>query len=334
MATVKTSIIVGRFVVFALMIMQCFFLASYPAHYEDQGGWYAISLLFIPAAVMWWWINSNTANLFDVGLFWMMYIWLGVVPLMGIAFGRTGSIIESKGFWNASTLKLTMCITPLLLFLICHTRIATRDVHGEQMSEWSAKALVNVFDGIELLGAILSECNHGISRHFENALLAFACLSFLWWPVGISLDREAANSGNQDRKKLIFSYSIQVLFDTIFLGLRLGLCLRYDKIASIFISKNIIIIIVHSRRIFHFFCGSDDSDDDSHNSTANHQQDESSESSRSIPPRPAGLEGAPRMITVVDFNSSPANALEPTAPPPPFNPQRVNVTDNMSYVVS
>ncbi|KAJ7383229.1 hypothetical protein OS493_030033 [Desmophyllum pertusum] len=49
MAIVKTSIIVGRFAFFVLMVMQCCFLASYPAYYEDEGDWYAVIILFIPA---------------------------------------------------------------------------------------------------------------------------------------------------------------------------------------------------------------------------------------------------------------------------------------------
>ena len=267
MPRVETSIIVGRFVVFALMVMQCFFLASYPAHYEDEGGWYAIFLLFVPAAVMWWWINSNTAHLFHVGIFWMVYIWLGVVPLIGIVFGRTGEEVKRGGFWNGSTLKMTLCITPLLLFLICHTRIATRDIHGGQISEWSTKALMNLFDGIELVGVILdeNECNLGIPKDFKNTLIAFTCISFLWWPIGMAADQDC------DEPVLVsFCYSIQLLFDTIFLGLRLGLCLGYGKNVSVFISKNIIFIAVHSRRIFNFCCGSDDSDDDS---TVNQQRE-------------------------------------------------------------
>lgn len=141
MATVKTSIIFGRFVFFALMATQCFFLASYPACYEDEGAWYAVSLLFFPAAMMWWCLNSIDATLDEVYIFWMLYIWLGVVPMISIVFSKTGDKVENKGFWNANTLKMTLCITPLLRFLIRHTGIAARDrdVHVTEVSEWSAK---------------------------------------------------------------------------------------------------------------------------------------------------------------------------------------------------
>ena len=290
----------------------------------------------VPAAVMWWWINNNTADIIHVGAFWMLYIWLGVVPLIGMVFGRTGEKVEKKGFWNGSTLKMTLCITPLLLFLICHTRIATRDIHGGQISEWSTKALMNLFDGIELVGVILdeNECNLGIPKNFKNTLIAFTCISFLWWPIGMAADQGFGAPA------LVLAYDsiqqIQLLFDTIFLALRLGLCLGYGRNVSIFMSKNIIFIAVHSRRIFNFCCGSDDSDDDS---TVNQQQAESSEPSMPAAPPPAVAENTPRVINVLRLNSLSAVAplqsdlsdVPATAPPerdrpPPYNPRR-NVPD-------
>lgn len=278
MARAKTSTIVGRFVFFALMVTQCFFLASYPAHYEDEGAWYAASLLFFPAVMMWWCLISTDATLDEVYIFWMLYIWLGIVPMIGIVFGRTGNKVENNGFWNANTLKMTLCITPLLHFLIRHTEIAAsnRDIHVTQLSEWSAKTMVNLFDGIELVAVILdeNECSHGISRHFMNTLIAFTCISFLWWPIDMLICEEA----DDDSAVHVIRDLVQVSFDTICLGLRLGLWLGYGKNTSIFINKNIVIIIIYSRRTFNFFFVSQDSNN---GSTANQQQGESRLSSAS-----------------------------------------------------
>lgn len=237
--------------------------------------------------------------------------------MIAIVFGRTGDKIESKGFWNASTLKMTLCITPFLLMLIFYTGIASsdRDLHVKQVSEWSVKATINLFDGIELLGVILdeNECSHGIPRDFKNAIIAFTCISFLWWPVGMPLDLKAAKRDYQDPGEQcdellhLVSCAIQVNFDAIFLGLRLGLCLGYGKNVSIFINKNIIIIIIiYSGRMFNFCCCSDNA------STANQQQDNSSEPLANT-------------INVRRFNSSVVAPLPtPHAPPlPPFNPEVV-----------
>ena len=320
MARVKTSIAFGRFAFFALMTMQCFFLASFPAHYEDEGGWYAASLLFVPTTVMWWWINSNTADRFQVVIFWLLYTWLGVVPLIGIVFARLDDKIESaQRFWNASTLKLTLGITPLLLLLLCYTKIATRS-HDDHFSEWSAKALINLFDGIELIAVILdeNECSYGISKHFKNTLIASTCLSVLWSPVDIyvALQPETAAESDYEVLSLLIRYFIQVLFDTIFLGLRLGLCLGYGRNASVFIYKNIISIAFHWRRICNILCCSAD------DSEANHQQAEPSEPSTPAMPRSAVLPNPARIINVLGFGSPAVSPLEPTAPPPPppYNP--------------
>lgn len=325
MSRVKISIVFGRFAFFALMTIQCLFLASFLAHYEDEGDWYAISLLFVPAAVMLWWIqNSNTAGHSEVVIFWLLYIWLGAVPLIGIVFDRVGDKIESEGFWNASTLKLTLCITPSLLFLLFYTRIAIKR-RAVQVSEWSFKVLINLLDGIELIAVILDEnaCSHGISRHFKNTLIAFTCMIFLWssFDTSMTLNREAATDSDYE---VIFacSYFIQVLFDTIFLGLRMGLCLGYRRNASIFIIKNIIFITVHWKRIFNFLCScsDDDSDDDP---TAIQQQAEPS-----VPSTPASVVMNPtRIINVLGFNSPSVAPLEASAPPPPYNPDaRYEVT--------
>ena len=313
MARVTTSIAFSRFAFFALMTMQCFFLASFPAHYEDEGGWYAASLFFVPAAVMWWWINSNTADRFQVVIFWMVYSWLGVVPLIGIVFGRLDDKIESdQGFWNASTLKLTLCITPLLLLLLCHTKIATKS-HDGHFSEWSAKAFINLFDGIELIAVILdeNECSHGISRHFKNTLIAFTCISFLWSPVDISVALQPEAAAESDNGVFfVLSYFIQETFDTIFLCLRLGLCLGYGRNASIFINKNIISIAFHWRCICNIlFCSAVD----------DNQQAETSEPSTPATTRNAVLPNPTRIINVLGFSGPPVSPLEPTAPPP-YNP--------------
>jgi len=319
MSRVKVSIAFGRFVFFALMTIQCFFLASFLAHYEDEGDWYAISLLFVPAAVILWWIQNSTAGHGVIVIFWLLYSWLGAVPLIGIVFGRVGDKVKSEGFWNACTLKLTLCITPSLLFLLFHTRIAIKR-RAVQVSEWSFKAMINLFDGIELIAVILdeNECSHGISRHFKNTLIAFTCMIFLWSPfdTSMTLNPEAATDRNYE-VTLAYSYFIQVLFDTIFLGLRMGLFLGYRRNVSIFIIKNIIFIIVHWKRIFNFLCScsDDDSDDDP---TAIQQQAEPS-----VPSTPAYVAVNPtRIINVLGFNSPSVTVapLEASAPPPPYNP--------------
>ena len=133
----------------------------------------------------------------------------------------------------------------------------------------------------------------------------------------MAFDHEADDENCNETVYTLVSCSVQVLFDIIFLGLRLGLCLGYGKNASIFISKSIIFIIVYLKRIFNLFFASDGSDDDP---SENQQQAESSESSITSSSRPSVL-GV--------NNSSVAPAPQAPSAPPMYNPQRVR----LSYVV-
>lgn len=255
MARVGASTIFGRFSFFALMIAQCFLLASYPATYQDKPAWYAVSILFIPAVGFWFWISAHqTSYLYHVFFFWTVYIWLGLVPIIGIVFISTHDKIENKGFWNPSTLKMTLCITPLLLLMMFHTKTSPDDF-PHRVSWYSVKSTINLYDGIDLIGVILdgNESNSGIPWDFKNTLVAFACLSFLCWPLVLGVDFYTLDDDRNNPRWIIY-YAFQLGFELIFLGLRLGLCLSYDKTASIFINKNMVMIIVHTREILNLFC--------------------------------------------------------------------------------
>lgn len=313
-------IILGRFLFFALLILQSFFLASYPAKYEHNGSWYAVSILFIPAAVLWWWMNGNDGGETDSDrergllLFSVAYVWLGLVPMIGIVFGLTGDKIESEGFWNPSTLKLTLCITPLLLLLVFHTKIVLRDLDFRQVTECSVKITINLYDGIELLGVIVleTECSHGIPKHFKNGLIALSCISYLWLPFVMAVDWNAFGDNRNDELWVVY-YAIQAVFEMIFLGIRWGLSLRYGITTSIFISKNIVMLIVYVREIINHIFPSN-----SVASSANQQRNEDSEASTPAPPVRDTDAPLPTVTTVLPIRS-PSVAPAPTAPPP-FNP--------------
>ncbi|XP_022784777.1 uncharacterized protein LOC111325262 [Stylophora pistillata] len=329
----KYLLSIGRFAFFALMVLQCFFLAQYPAYYEDNGDWYTASIFYIPAAAIWWFINSNNGELSQVLLFWVVYVWLGIVPMVGIVFGRISGKIESGGFWNASTLIMTLCITPFLLLLTLHTRIASSQpiVHANRVCEWTAKVTINAFGGIELLGVLLEEgqYNQEISKDFKNAIITFTCLSFMWWPLGTLLDRDAEKVGfdfirERDRTLYLLSCGIQVLLDLIFFGLRLGLFQGYGRSVSVFMSKNIIFVIVYSRRIFSCFCRLDDDS----NSTADEQHGE-----RRGPSTSTQVHVGANSSNPFPLSSFPNDSEEGSAPPPyTANEQQGQTIESSTFI--
>ena len=319
MATVKVSIIVGRFLVFVLLIIQSLFLASYPARYESKLGWYAVGILFVPAAGIWWWINTNSdAGQDHVAFFWMIYVWAGFVPVTAIVFGR---IIEekvtNKDLLDPGTLKMALSITPLLFLFMIHTGIASSEFHQKKVNEWSAKATINLFDGIDLLGILLDQ--NSIPRNVMNTLIAFACISFLWWPLALLLNRKACDSNynyqnfNENKRCLhLTSYVMQVILDAIFLGLRSGLSVDYNVNMSLFINKNVLMIIVNSRRIFNALI------------SGSNVTQPSAVSEVTIETIPAQT-SAPPQLTAGNAYPNPPEApvlawVSSNSPPPPYSP--------------
>ena len=325
---VKTWIILGGFLVLVLIVLQCFFLAAYPAEYEDKSGWYAITILFIPAVMMWWYIVHRSGS-FNVIIFWILYMWLGLVPSIGIVFGRLGDKITSKGFWNTSTLKVTLCITPLLLLLMFHTKIATNEFtsHSEKVLKYFVKAAINLCDGIELICVILdeNECGHGIPKHYKNTLIAFTCISYLWLPCAMFLEYEPTFGDEAEDVGLSVLVSCnvtQAVLESIYLGLRMGLSLRYGVTTSIFIMKNVSMIIILARQTFNVCFGCEDENSSAHE-PGNREEESSLPAPTPTRPLPENNIRAPTSVTLVRPFRNSSVAPAPSAPPrpPPFNPE-------------
>ena len=313
MATIKACIVVGRFLVFVSLIIQSLFLASYPARNEDKLGWYALGILFVPAAGFWWWIDTNSnAGQGHVGYFWMIYMWVGFVPVTAIVFGCSLENVTSKGLLDPGTLKMALSITPLLFLFMIHTGIASSGFHLKKVNEWSAKATINLFDGIDLLGVLVDQ--NSIPRDVMNTLIAFACISFLWWPIALVLDRKACDSNydfqNENKRCLhLTSYVVQVILDATFLGLRSGLSVDYNVNLSLFINKNIFMIAVNSWRVFNTLIPG---------SNVTHSSEVSVVGTETIP-QPT----APPQLTVGNAHLPEAPVLawvSPNLPPPPYSP--------------
>ena len=107
----------------------------------------------------------------------------------------------------------------------------------------SLRIALDLFDGVEMLEVILDENElcHGVPKAFEQAIIAFVCISFLLSPLQLM----EIKSGVFGKCPSALRTTIQVLcVNGVFLGLRLGLFLGYGKDASIFIAKNGTIIVL------------------------------------------------------------------------------------------
>lgn len=251
-----TSLLVciGRFGFFALMIVQSISLSSYPAKYEHNAnaGFYGLIVLFVPALVIWMYIMCNEGRLPWLFVVWVLYTWVALVPLIGAIFGRIEDDIDKDAFFGPNVLKMTLCISPLLLLLLLNTAVDSPD-YQELVLKLSLQIALDLFDGVEMLEVILeeNELNHGVPKSFEKVIITFVCISILASPLQLVENKLTRNDGTGRWDVFtcpaVLRIAIQILcVNGVFLVLRLVLFFDYGKDASIFIAKNGIILILSS----------------------------------------------------------------------------------------
>jgi len=256
----------GRLAFFALYGLQSYLLTSFPAEYKSDDDWYGLIVLFAPALGLWFWIlcddEKNLQWLFSV---WLAYVWIALIPLIGIIFGGDDPIenkLDSQVFFGPNVLKITLCLSPLLLLLLLSTGTDSMS-YRELIWLLSLRIALDLFDTVEMLEVVLEEniVPHNIPRRFENVIISFACISFILSPL--HLMQVKTDDGEWRYRKAIScaQRTLQTLaVNCVFLGLRLALFLEYGKDASIFIAKNGIIILLSLFEICSMFecCGSSD----------------------------------------------------------------------------
>ena len=255
----------GRLAFFVLYGLQSYSLTSYPAKYKGDDGLYALIVLFIPALGLWIWILCDERNLQWLFAVWPAYVWIALIPLIGIIFGGDDPIenkLDSQVFFGPNVLKMTLCVSPLLLLLLLSTGTDSMS-YRELIWLLSLRIALDLFDTVEMLEVILEEniVSHNIPRRFEYAIISFACISFILSPL--QLMEVKTDYGEWKYRKLVsFCHkTLQTLaVNCVFLGLRLALFLEYNKDASIFITKNGIIILLSLFETCSMFewCGCDE----------------------------------------------------------------------------
>lgn len=240
---------IGRLVFFGLVGLQSYSLASYPAEYKHDDGFYALCVLFAPALALRFYIMYEEKKLQWLFAVWLLYV-VAFVILIGVIFGGSEPIeekLDKDKFFGPNVLKMTLCLSPFILLLLLSTGTDSI-VYRELIWMLSLRIALDLFDGVEMLDVIIEESqeNNAISDSFEKAILAFVCISFLLSPlqlIEVKLDR--FDEWKYRKCTMISRTTLQVLcVNCVFLGLRLALFLEYGKDASIFIAKNVIIIFL------------------------------------------------------------------------------------------
>ena len=151
--------------------------------------------------------------------------------------------LNKTEFFGPNVLKMTLCLTPLLLLLLLSTGMDSIR-YRELMWMLSLRIALDLFDGVEMLEVILeeNELSHDVPRSYEEAIIAFVCLTFLLSPLQLMEIKLNVRRGNWKLQKCTTALrtTFQILcVNGVLLGLRLGLFFGYGKDASIFIAKKL-----------------------------------------------------------------------------------------------
>ena len=109
----------GRAVLLALMLIQGFLLAAYPAEYKDEPRWYALVCSYAPAIIVW--LFNEAIFLRRLVFVWVLYMFCGLVPNIAIVLGFVGDSLDNNRFLGPITLKSALGLTPPILLLLVNT---------------------------------------------------------------------------------------------------------------------------------------------------------------------------------------------------------------------
>ena len=231
----------GRFLFFGLALTQCFLLASYPS--KKSGLWYLTSLSYAPSLVAWTsLVVTDNTKLGKLSYIWALYT-IGLVVSTIIVFATFVDTIDKGSLLG---LKVTLCITPILLLLLLNT---AKDVKKHKdLLPWLCFAMaVDLVDTIEMIDIVLDEVEkeheYRIPKGFAYTMVAIACISFLLSPWQM-LENDF-ETGELLPKRALWRYIVEIaLVNFVFLITRLVILIEYEKDESIFILKNLVAIIL------------------------------------------------------------------------------------------
>ncbi|KAJ7370867.1 hypothetical protein OS493_029411 [Desmophyllum pertusum] len=222
----------ARAAFFALIIIQCGFLAAYPAKYKDNS------------------FCRTSPVILRLGL----YI-LALITSIAVVFGVVGDRIDKEKLLGPNALKLVLCITPLLLLLLLRTADDWEETeHRELVSKLSFHMAIDLFDVVDMIDIVLEEYEHdiGIPKGFGIAMIVVACYTLLLSPWQLAENKLARGDAKIRFRTAVLRNIVEiVLVNLPFLVIRAVVFFKYGKDESIFIAKNGIAIVLSLLDIRH-----------------------------------------------------------------------------------
>ena len=183
-------------------------------------------------------------------------MWLGLLPNTVIIFGFVVDDIKEESPLTPQTLKIVLCITPLLLLLLVNTaKDSYSSDNKELVAKLSVQMAIDLFDAVEMLDIILDEKEHkfNISKTYEIAMICVVCISFFLSPWQMAENKVSRWSEPKTRYKTSLLRNVVEMFgvNTAFLVIRVLVLVNYGKDETIFIAKNGIAIILSVLEVVH-----------------------------------------------------------------------------------
>ena len=179
--------------------------------------------------------------------------------LILIIFTKVIEKLQYCDFWGPNTLKIVLCITPVLLILLLNGIIPA----GNQklIQRITAGIVLDLFDAIAMLEIILLQKSESdLPNLLEKFILGFVSISIFLSSVALFQHKVKPPTDEVAirRKTVILHVSVQVLFVNVsFLITRYLVWLYYGYHASIFITKNVLAVIISLTEIFQSLSGVD-----------------------------------------------------------------------------
>jgi len=246
----------ARAIFFALIVIQCFVLAGYPATYKNNSLWFVLATSFAPAVIGWFCLIATNAKLRRLFYVWDLYIIFALVPNIATVFLVVGDSLDKNKLLGPNALKIVLCITPLLLLLLLHTADDSdqSDEHRELVSKLSYQMAIDLFDAVDMIDIVLEENEHdfGIPNKFGALMIVLACFSLVLSTWQLAENKLARGETKIRFRTALFRNIVEIfLVNLPFLIIRGVVFFKYGKDESIFIAKNVIAIILSVLEIRH-----------------------------------------------------------------------------------
>ena len=251
---------IGRLLFFALFLTQSGFLAAYPVTYRNRD-MASLCLLCIPALFYWFYSLCTEASLLKMFITWGLYVAF-LISSIAIIFAVAGDDLDREKFLGPNTLKVVLCLTPVLFLFLPNTASDLRgnEEYRQLAFRLTIQVTIDLFDAVEMLDIVLDESQkttekiqnpHGIPKEFGIVMVTVACFSFLLSLLQMAENKLDKGKVKQRRHLPIIRNLVQLVFvNFLFMVIRLIVFFKYKKEESIFIAKNGIAIYMSALEIY------------------------------------------------------------------------------------